>query len=257
MRLLDDRRPSRRAASAGRPWARRRRSRARPSPRPRRSPWPRAAAPLRGCSRRSGRPRRGARSARPGSSSGRGRRRGRRPCSRPVRSPARRPGRRAPPPSDAAGGGGGSSTTRGVSASAVRAARRGAVALQHHQHAALRHAIADRDAQLADRSGRRGGNVHRGLIGLERDQRVLGRTSSPGPTRISMTGTSVKSPMSGTRISVTAGHAAGRTTPRPGRREAGGGRAVDHPVIVGERQRHHQPRDELRRHSRPASSPSG
>src|SRR3712207_2456561 len=80
-------------------------------------------------------------------------------------------------------------------------------------------------------------------------------TTSPGATWTSMTGTSVKSPMSGMRMSTEGSRATGwvvledeaadvleQVAQVPG--EAGGGRAVDHPVVVGQGERQHQPRHE-------------
>src|SRR5690606_27433224 len=77
-------------------------------------------------------------------------------------------------------------------------------------------------------------------------------TSSPSDTRTSMTSTSSKSPMSGTRTSITlmSGSSKHRATEvgqqlrqvgvEPRRR-----RAVDHAVVVRQRQRHDQPGHEL------------
>ena len=68
-------------------------------------------------------------------------------------------------------------------------------------------------------AGERGRHVHRRLVGLERDQRVLDGHLSPTETRISMTGTSSKSPMSGTATCSSSG--AHRLTTRRGRRGVG------------------------------------
>ena len=76
--------------------------------------------------------------------------------------------------------------------------------LERQDQAPHRDLVPDLHLQLLDDAGGRRGHVHRRLVGLERDQRVLGRDLSPGETRISMTGTSVKSPMSGTLTSITA-----------------------------------------------------
>ncbi len=80
-------------------------------------------------------------------------------------------------------GGGGRCGRRGLALDGgVRArvggfglARPGTVGLERHQHAPLRYAVPDRDAQLRDRAGARCRHVHRRLIGLERDERVLDR----------------------------------------------------------------------------------
>src|SRR2546427_7010103 len=76
-------------------------------------------------------------------------------------------------------------------------------------------------------------------------------TRSPGLTRTSMTSTSLKSPMSGTLTSIICPIRVSQEGPaelgQDGgeiRREARGGGAVDDPVIVGERQRQRQPRNE-------------
>ena len=88
---------------------------------------------------------------------------------------------------------------------------------------------------------------------------------SPGCTWTSMTGTSLKSPISGTLISKSP-----LSCPRPSKHqpahvledvaemagEAGGQRAVDDAVIVGERERQHQPRLRTPRRPRPAPSSS-
>src|SRR3712207_4506192 len=80
-------------------------------------------------------------------------------------------------------------------------------------------------------------------------------TTSPGTTWTSMTGTSAKSPMSGMRMSTGDSRAEGwvvledeaadvleQVAEVPG--EARGGCAVDHPVVVGQGERQHQPRHE-------------
>src|SRR3954462_1993948 len=78
-----------------------------------------------------------------------------------------------------------------------------------------------------------------------------GFTTSPGLTRISMTPTSLKSPMSGTRTSFTAmsrgsgsDHGAAEVRQHLGQVgvEARGRRAVDDAVVVRQRQRQHQAR---------------
>src|SRR5438552_5004981 len=76
-------------------------------------------------------------------------------------------------------------------------------------------------------------------------------TRSPGFTRTSMTSMSLKSPMSGTFTSIicaTPSSQKGAADVGEDRgqigREAGAGRAVDDAVVVGERQRQHQPRSE-------------
>jgi hypothetical protein len=61
-----------------------------------------------------------------------------------------------------------------------RAARRRAAAvrggaLEEEDHRALGDRVADVDAQLLHRAGLRRGNVHRRLVRLQRDQRILGR----------------------------------------------------------------------------------
>src|SRR5688572_27646182 len=80
-------------------------------------------------------------------------------------------------------------------------------------------------------------------------------TVSPGLTWTSITGTSLKSPMSGTGISTALMFGSSRlsqqkpavvfeqVTQLPG--EPGGQRAIDHPVVVGQRERQHEPGDEL------------
>src|SRR4051812_8447255 len=81
-------------------------------------------------------------------------------------------------------------------------------------------------------------------------------TSSPGPTRTSMIGTASKSPISGTFTSISGSPRAraGPLEQHPSqigqllhqvRDEAGGERTVDHAVVVGQRERHHQPGHEL------------
>src|SRR4051812_47214843 len=79
-------------------------------------------------------------------------------------------------------------------------------------------------------------------------------TLSPGFTITSMIGTSVKSPMSGTRTSSGSATFALLLEQRPAqvaehlrevRAEARALGAVDHAVVVGQAQRHHEPRDEL------------
>src|SRR5258707_11153652 len=76
-------------------------------------------------------------------------------------------------------------------------------------------------------------------------------TRSPGFTRTSMTSMSLKSPMSGTFTSIICATPAsqkgaadvGEDRSQIGR-EARAGRSVDDAVVVGERQRQHQPRNE-------------
>src|SRR5690606_26970983 len=77
-------------------------------------------------------------------------------------------------------------------------------------------------------------------------------TSSPSDTRTSMTSTSSKSPMSGTRTSIALmsgpskhGAAEVRQQLRQVGVEPGRRRPVDHPVVVGQRQGNHQPGREL------------
>ena len=174
-------------------------------------------------------------SARPARPSCRGRPRGTPRCSRRGRSPApaprrggRRRGARAAPvpgatagargraraPASCAGGGGaggfcgvGSALRRRASARLRRCRRRRAFrGLEHSDHRALRHPIADLHLQLLDRARAAARAPRRSPC---RDSSVTSgasfATTSPGFTRISMTGMSLKSPMSGTVIS-TGGH---------------------------------------------------
>ena len=59
----------------------------------------------------------------------------------------------------------------------LAAVRRGvavlAESLEQQKRAALRHAVADPDAELRHGPGERSRDVHRGLVGLQRDERVL------------------------------------------------------------------------------------
>ena len=198
---------------------------------------------------------------------GRDRRRGRRRCSRPDRRRARELTRRAPP-----------RTARGAAGRGELRARRRCGAASRVRAAP----VTRRSVRLA--SGRRSGSAPRldsvssrlalgdPIADLDRQlERPCPRpaparpsspcrissvtsgsstaTSSPGLTQISMTGTSSKSPMSGTRTSTS-------LTAAPRRRivcehrdemrdEARGSGAVDHAMVVGQRQRQHQPRHEL------------
>ena len=112
----------------------------------------------------------------------------------------------------------------GAGASARRCRRRcgravlsvGAVRLDVGDQVALRHAAAAFDLDLADDAGRGGRHVHRRLLGLERDQRRSTATVSPACTSDSMTSTSLKSPMSGTRTSMSCGHRRAPPRPSPG-----------------------------------------
>ena len=75
-------------------------------------------------------------------------------------------------------GAGGASAVRARSATAsgvAESAGSAAVGLERQQHAALRDPVADLDPQLGDRPRLRRGHVHRRLVGLERDQRILDR----------------------------------------------------------------------------------
>src|SRR4029453_6252210 len=76
-------------------------------------------------------------------------------------------------------------------------------------------------------------------------------TTSPGETCTSITGTSAKSPISGTRISMGSSRLEQQAADvlehvAQGAGEPGGQGAVDHPVVVGQRHRQHQPGHELR-----------
>jgi hypothetical protein len=102
---------------------------------------------------------------------------------------------------------------------------------------ALGHAVADLHEHLGDRARGRGRDVHRRLVGLERDERILGGDGVADATRISITGTSSKSPMSGRlrdasrviRSSASAPRGRSRTLDRLLRRER-----LDR-AVVGER----------------------
>ena len=248
-----------------------------PSPRPRRSLARRAAAPWTECSRRSGRRRRASRSARRARSSAPGRRRGTRPCSRPGPEPitttwksrsetrrqtgrrGRRLGSRPRAPASA---------PRRRSALAAAAARAPSVA----GVGAVAPSALERQQQLP--SDTRSPTLTRSCLDRARDgagtsivalsdssvtSGSSAATSSPTATRISITGTSVKSPMSGTvgpRIAHSSARRRSRQHPDEVDHEPRGGGAVDHAVVVGERQRHHQPRHELASRSTPASSPT-
>jgi hypothetical protein len=59
-----------------------------------------------------------------------------------------------------------------------RAVRCGAV--EHEQQRALGHGVPHADLELADHAGKRRRHVHRRLVGLERDERILGRDLIPG-----------------------------------------------------------------------------
>ena len=190
--------------------------RARPSPRPRRSLARRAAAPWRGCSRRSGTRRRGARSARRARPAVRGRRRGTRPCSRRSRRRGRPPGSRD------------RRRRRGEVRAARARARRRRPRLESAASGSLgpapsvssvistlpsdtRSPIATRSCVIVPASG-----AGTSIVALSDSSVTSGSStaiSSPGATWISITGTSVKSPMSGTRISdgVTTAPGAGPT----------------------------------------------
>jgi len=50
----------------------------------------------------------------------------------------------------------------------------------HEDHGALRHGVADTDLQLLDDALQRRGHVHRRLVGLQRDERVLRRDGVAG-----------------------------------------------------------------------------
>ena len=76
-------------------------------------------------------------------------------------------------------------------------------------HRALGHLVAHLDLQLPTDAGGRRRHVHRRLVGLERDERILGLHASPGFTSTSITGTSLKSPMSGTLTSASSAAASG------------------------------------------------
>ena len=51
--------------------------------------------------------------------------------------------------------------------------------LEDENRVALVHLVANLEAQLANGSGERRGNLHRGLVGLQREQRLLGGDRIP------------------------------------------------------------------------------
>ena len=152
----------------------RRRRRDRPSPWSRRSPWRRAAGPWTGCSRRSGRRRPGSASARPAPPACRGRRRGTPRCSRRARRPAPAPRHGSRPcrprrawasaPGRAAGG-------RAAAAGCGRLGLAGLELRIRLPSETLSPTLTLTSATVP-RRGRR--HVHGRLVGLQRDQRVLG-----------------------------------------------------------------------------------
>ena len=83
-----------------------------------------------------------------------------------------------------------------------RGADRAVAGSEQQDEAALADLVADLDQDLGHRAGDRGGDVHRGLVGLQGDQRVLGVDLVAGATCTSMIGTTPKSPMSGTLTSI-------------------------------------------------------
>ena len=198
--------------------ARRTRSRTPPPPRPRRSPARRAAAPSTGCSRRSGRRRQALVALDKGD------------LEAEVGGPERRrvaagPGADHGHPLALGGGIGGrrlapselapsrrTGASEGSAAARRRTLRRRTSSVLRLRFSALASdavrrrigvpsetlsLIETRISSTVPAAG--SGDVHRRLVGLERDERVLGlETSSPAETWISITGTSSKSPMSGT-----------------------------------------------------------
>ena len=97
-----------------------------------------------------------------------------------TRPPSPRP---SPAGAGAAGAGGagplsrGSAARAGVRRAGAAAAGRVALALEHQQRRAFAHLVAELDPQLLDDAGALRRNLHRRLVALDRDQRLLGLRS--------------------------------------------------------------------------------
>ena len=173
------------------------------------APWRRAAAPWTGCSRRSGRRRRAARRGRSGRRSARGRRRGTPPCSRPGRRRARRPGRltsasrrRAAARRSAASSFGSATCSAGASVAGLAVLGGAPSSVSSTEPSATLSPTATVMSVTLPAAG-----DGTSIVALSDSSTTSGSstaTSSPTATSTSMTGTSSKSPMSGTLTSIRA-----------------------------------------------------